>query len=70
MSNSTARRPDEWFTPTQAAPLLGMHPRTVRELCQDRRIRRRKMTGPAGQARYSICREAIDEFNRAREAVR
>ena len=29
-----------WYTPAQAAPLLGLHPKTVREMCADDRIRR------------------------------
>ena len=54
----------EWLTPAQAAPLLKMHPKTVRELCADRRIERRVSFGPAGQPRYKISRAAIRAFIR------
>ena len=62
--------PDEWLTPTQAAPLLGKHPKTVRQLCADRLIERRCERGPSGQPRYTIQRRAIDAYNRrAKEAA-
>ena len=61
------RDPDEWLTPAQAAPELGLHPKTVRQLCADKAIRRRKTTGPGGQPRYRIQRSAITAYNRRGE---
>lgn len=56
--------PDEWLTPPKAAKLLGLHEKTVRQLCADRLIERRCRRGPAGQPRYTIQRRAIDAYNR------
>lgn len=54
-----------WHTTTQAAPLLGMHPKTVRLLCATKRIECRVTTGPKGQARYRISDQQIARFNRS-----
>ena len=54
-----------WFTPTQAAPLLGMHAKTVQEMCASKLIACRRMTGPNGQSRYKISALQIAAFNRA-----
>ena len=53
-----------WHTPTQAAPLLGLHPRTVRDLCAARQIECRVTYGPKGQARYHLSDEQIAAYNR------
>ena len=52
-----------WYRPSQAAPLLGMSARAVRELCQDKRIDHRADTGPAGAVRYLVSKQAIERFH-------
>lgn len=61
------RDPDEWLTPTQAAPELGVHVKKVRALCADGLIRRQKTLGPGGQPRYRIQRSAITAYIRQAE---
>lgn len=58
-----------WHTPAQAAALLGLHPRTVRDMCADGRIRRTKTTGPAGQPRYRIHDDDIRAWLRIHYAA-
>ena len=53
-----------WHTPTAAAPLLGLHPRTVRDLCASRQIECRVTYGPKGQARYHLSDDQIYAYNR------
>ena len=53
-----------WHTPTAAAPLLGLHPKTVRDLCASRSIECRVTHGPKGQARYHLSDDQIYAYNR------
>lgn len=52
-----------WYRPSQAAPLLGMSARAVRQLCQDKLIDHRRDRGPAGAYRYTISAQAIERFH-------
>ena len=53
----------QWLTPAQAAPLLGLHPKTVRDMCAARRIDCRVTFGPKGQARYQLSADHLRAFN-------
>lgn len=66
---STYRNPEEWLTPAQAAPELGLNVQTVRQMCADKAINRRVRFGPAGNPRYSIQRRDIDAYNRKARAA-
>ena len=52
------------FTPKQAAPLLGMHEKSVRILCAGGKLRH-VLLGTNVQPRYKIPESAIDEYLRA-----
>jgi hypothetical protein len=51
-----------WYRPSQAAPLLGMSARAVRDLCHDEEIDHRRSFGPAGDVRLKISRQAIERY--------
>ena len=53
-----------WYTPTGAAPHLGLNPKTVRDLCAARAIECRVTYGPNGQARYHLSEAQIAAYNR------
>ena len=52
-----------WFTPTEAAELLGKRPYTVREWCRLRRINARKRPTGRGEAEeWEISADEIDRY--------
>ena len=53
------------YTPSEAAPLLGMNAKTVQALCSAKGITHRRTYGPSGQPRYQISALQIAAFNRA-----
>lgn len=53
-----------WHTTTQAAPMLGLAPQTVRELCAAQLIECRVTVGPAGGRRYTLSDRQIAAYNR------
>ncbi|MDU7718820.1 MAG: helix-turn-helix domain-containing protein [Cutibacterium avidum] len=62
--------PEALLTTSQAAQRLGMHPRTVRDLCASRQITCIVTTGPKGQARYRIQPSALEAFLREHTVTR
>ena len=56
---STLDQLGPWYTPRQAAPLLGMSIKDVQELCAAQQITHRRIRG-----RYTIAEADIKAFNR------
>lgn len=51
-----------WLTPAQAAPLLGMHPKTVRDMCAAKQITCRWNGIDGKGARYRLTRAHVDAW--------
>lgn len=48
-----------WASPAKAAPLLGLHAKTVRNMCAAKQIDCLVTYGPKGQARYRLSPDHI-----------
>ena len=51
-----------WYTPRQAAPMLGIDLRDVRTLCETDQITHRRMQASDGRFFYKISNRAVEEY--------